>query len=206
MQYIDVFNGYADGLCALLQLRRSQLKQSKLATGIKRDINLLSRVGTKSGVHITVLDISLEKNVNNVIRLLDNDAYIDYFDHHKTGNLIQHDNLFTDINLAADTCTSLIIDKRLNGRYRAWARRISGVFSNDLANNYPVRAHATLTDNSDGSFLVSVRAPLNRKYGTDELVSQFPSGGGRKAASGINHLPADMMEQFIVAFEAQFSR
>jgi hypothetical protein len=319
MQYIDVFNGDADGLCALLQIRRSQPKQSKLVTGIKRDINLLSRVDAKSGDHITVLDISFEKNINDVIRLLDNGASIDYFDHHKTGDLIQHDNLFTDINLAADTCTSLIIDKRLNGQHRAWtltaafgdnltevamllgiqsgftdnelatlkqlgillnyngygatvddlffhpaklfekllafatpfdfladdqetyqvlaegytqdmalankspilhetnntviiqlpdeawARRVSGVFSNDLANNYPDRAHATLTNNSDGSFLVSVRAPLNRKYGANELVSQFPSGGGRKAAAGINHLPADMLEQFMAAFETQFS-
>jgi hypothetical protein len=40
---------------------RSQQKQSKLVTGIKRDINLLSRVDAKSDDHITVLDISFEK-------------------------------------------------------------------------------------------------------------------------------------------------
>ena len=40
---------------------------------------------------------------------------------------------------------------------------------------------------------------------TCKLVSQFPSGGGRKAAAGINHLPADMLEQFMAAFEARFS-
>jgi hypothetical protein len=38
-----------------------------------------------------------------------------------------------------------------------------------------------------------------------KLVSQFPSGGGRKAAAGINHLPADMLEQFMAAFKTQFS-
>jgi oligoribonuclease NrnB/cAMP/cGMP phosphodiesterase (DHH superfamily) len=131
MQYIDVFNGDADGICALLQIRRSHPKQSKLVTGIKRDINSQSRVDAKSGDHITVLDISFEKNVNDVIRLLDNGASIDYFDHHKTGNLIQHNNLFTDINLAADTCTSLIIDKRLNGQYRAWA--LTAAFGDNLS-------------------------------------------------------------------------
>jgi hypothetical protein len=243
---------------------------------------LLSRVDAKSGDHITVLDISFEKNISNVIRLLDNGVSIDYFDHHKTGDLIQHDNLFTDITLVADTCTSLIIDKRLNGQYQAWvltaafgdnlfevamslaiqsgftdnelatlkqleillnyngydydygagvddlffhpaklfeklltfatpfdfladdqethqvlaedythdmtlankspilhealdiviiqlpdeacARRVSGVFSNDLANNYPDRADATLTNNSDVSFLVSIRSTLNIRY------------------------------------------
>jgi hypothetical protein len=87
----------------------------------------------------------------------------------------------------------------------AWTRRVSGVFSNDLANNYPDRAHAILTENNDGCFLVSVRAPLNRKFGADKLVSQFPNGGGRKAAAGINCLPLAMLEQFKVAFELQFS-
>lgn len=87
----------------------------------------------------------------------------------------------------------------------AWARRVSGVFSNNLANNYPDRAHAILTKQHNGSFLVSVRAPLNRKFGADELVSQFPTGGGRKAAAGINHLPTAMLEQFMAAFEMQFS-
>ena len=86
-----------------------------------------------------------------------------------------------------------------------WARRVSGVFGNDLTNNYPDRAHAILTDQGDGSFLVSVRAPLNRKFGADELVSLFPTGGGRKAAAGINRLPIDMLGLFMAAFEMQFS-
>jgi len=63
---------------------------------------------------------------------------------------------------------------------------------------------AILTEQHDGSFLVSVRAPLNHKFGADELVSQFPTGGGRKVAAGINRLPADMLRQFISAFETQF--
>jgi hypothetical protein len=46
----------------------------------------------------------------------------------------------------------------------ACARRVSGVFSNDLANNYPDRADTTLTNNSDVSFLVSIRSTLNIRY------------------------------------------
>jgi hypothetical protein len=38
---IDVFNGDADGICALVQLRLAQPVQSKLVTGVKRDIQLL---------------------------------------------------------------------------------------------------------------------------------------------------------------------
>jgi hypothetical protein len=85
-----------------------------------------------------------------------------------------------------------------------WARRVSGVFGNALANRHPDKAHAILTNKVDGNYLVSVRAPLNRKSGADELVSKFLTGGGRKAAAGINSLPSYMVQSFIDAFEKQF--
>ena len=81
-----------------------------------------------------------------------------------------------------------------------WAKRVSGVYSNDLANANPERAHAVLTVKASGGFLVSVRAPLNNKTGADELCMKFPTGGGRKAAAGINDLPAEMLPQFIDTF------
>jgi hypothetical protein len=83
-----------------------------------------------------------------------------------------------------------------------WARRVSGVYSNDLANASPNKAHAVLTEKSNGNYLVSIRAPLNNKTGADEICRQFPTGGGRKAAAGINDLPADMYDQFIDAFSS----
>jgi len=39
MKYIDVFNGDADGICALHQLRLAEPVESTLVTGVKRDIN-----------------------------------------------------------------------------------------------------------------------------------------------------------------------
>ena len=87
----------------------------------------------------------------------------------------------------------------------AWARRVSGVFANSLAQQHPDRAHAMLTETGDGSFLVSVRAPLATKSGADELCRKFPTGGGRKAAAGINHLGADMYESFVSELAATFS-
>ena len=60
--WIDVFNGDADGICALLQLRLQQPRESLRITGVKRDIALLERVSVSSGDHVTVLDISLAKN------------------------------------------------------------------------------------------------------------------------------------------------
>jgi len=81
-----------------------------------------------------------------------------------------------------------------------WARRISGVFGNRLAVESPAQAHAVLTAKPGGGYVVSVRAPLAARSGADELCSQFDSGGGRKGAAGINHLPESELGRFIASF------
>jgi hypothetical protein len=81
-----------------------------------------------------------------------------------------------------------------------WARRASGVFSNELANRAPARGHAVITERADGTYLVSVRAPLENKVGADEICRSFPTGGGRRAAAGINNLPADQLGDFMDQF------
>lgn len=86
-----------------------------------------------------------------------------------------------------------------------WAGRISGVYGNDLANRYPNRAHAIITEKGIDDLRVSVRSPLNNKQGADVLVSQFPTGGGRKAAAGINALPKELLNAFISAFDKQYA-
>jgi hypothetical protein len=83
-----------------------------------------------------------------------------------------------------------------------WARRVSGVYSNDLANASPDKAHAVLTEKSNGNYLVSIRAPLNNKTGADEICRQFATGGGRKAAAGINDLPIELYDKFIDTFSS----
>ena len=85
-----------------------------------------------------------------------------------------------------------------------WARRVSGVYSNDLANQNPDRGHGVLTAKANGNYLVSVRAPLNNKRGAATLCRQFATGGGREAAAGINDLPADMLASFIDAFKRAY--
>ena len=45
----------------------------------------------------------------------------------------------------------------------------------------------------------------SNKTGADELCMQFPTGGGRKAAAGINDLPADMLQEFIDSFAAFYA-
>ena len=49
MTHFDVFNGDADGLCALHQLRLEAPLDSVLITGVKRDIALLQRVPAGRG-------------------------------------------------------------------------------------------------------------------------------------------------------------
>ncbi len=317
MTHYDVFNGDADGICALQQLRLQSPKQATRITGLKREIDLLSRVDAKAGDEITVLDVSLDKNRNSLADVLTAGAKVFYADHHFPGDLPEHNNLELHIDPAADTCTSLIINQYLNGaqarwavvgafgdnfdevatelgksigldstslseyqqlgiclnyngygfelgdlmyhpadlfelvsgyqnpidfirqesgytallkQYQtdmalsdnaraesqtdsaavyllpneSWAKRIVGVMGNDLAKQFPDRAHALLVDMGDSHYRVSVRAPYSTKSGADELCRQFESGGGRKAAAGINRLPESMLNQFTDQFKQAF--
>lgn len=314
MTNFDIFNGDADGLCALAQLRNAEPREAQLVTGVKRDIKLLDKVEAGPDSLITVLDVSLDKNREGLERVLASGARVFYCDHHFAGDIPESDNLQALINPAPDVCTSLLINKHLKGAYlawavvgtfgdnlknsaraiakpleidegqlkllenlgtymnyngygsdlddlhfkpadlyhlisaysdpldfivddrehfqtletgyqqdmaaasslqpehsssstavfmlpdEAWARRVSGVYSNDLANANPDRAHAVLTHKANGGYLVSVRAPLNNKTGADELCMKFPTGGGRKAAAGINDLPAELLAEFVDTF------
>ncbi|EMI18670.1 phosphoesterase, dhha1 [Rhodopirellula maiorica SM1] len=86
-----------------------------------------------------------------------------------------------------------------------FSRRVSGVYSNQLARQNPDRAHALASRLPSGDYLVSVRAPLSTKSGADELCRQFPTGGGRSAAAGINQLPAEQLIDFRNALQRQFA-
>lgn len=316
MTSYDVFNGDADGICALTQLRNAQPKDSVLVTGVKRDIQLLDKLNPGAGDELTVLDVSLDKNRAGLEKALAAGASVFYVDHHFAGDLPESDQLTTIINTASDVCTSLLVNKHLDGAFaewavtgtfgdnlknsaraiakpldlseeqlnrlenlgiyinyngygsnledlhftpealyrkvsvyaspfqfmedsreafdkleggyrddmaaasslqpefadgavavfmlpnEAWARRVSGVYSNDLANASPSRAHAVLTEKANGNYLISVRAPLENKVGADELCRQFATGGGRAAAAGVNDLPAAELQKFIDTFAA----
>lgn len=131
MSNYDVFNGDADGIGALLQLRLADPRESQLITGVKRDIKLLERVPPKSGVEVTALDISLAENVDALKLLLDADAKVRYFDHHHAGTIPNHPALETHIDTAPDVCTGLLVDRFLNGSQRIWA--VVATFGDNLA-------------------------------------------------------------------------
>src|SRR5262245_17567315 len=105
MQFYDIFNGDADGICALQQLRQEDPRASVLVTGVKRDVHLLQRVNAAAGDQLTVLDISFKTNAADVKRLLAAGARLSYFDHHEVGDIPQDPRLKAFIDTAPDTCT-----------------------------------------------------------------------------------------------------
>ncbi len=315
--HFDVFNGDADGLCALHQLRLAAPRAATLVTGIKRDVDLLGRVAARQGDSVTVLDISLDVNRAALLQLLANGVQVEYFDHHYAGDIPAHACLRAFIDTGPAVCTSLIVDRHLAGRHRRWAivaafgdnlgpvaeglaatlglsgeqiaqlrelgenlnynaygeseddlfvrpaelfgilhryadpfdflrgeavvveigagrrrdldlargmqpaavlpagsiyilpdapwsRRVRGVFGNERAASEPGLAHAVLGPDAQGGYTVSVRAPLAAPRGADTLCRAFPTGSGRSAAAGINHLPRESLPEFIRAFGRAF--
>ena len=130
MAFYDVFNGDADGLCALHQLRMANPRDAELVTGVKRDINLLKRLETVSDATITVLDISLDKNRSALLGLLNRGCSVLYFDHHFAGEIPQSDKLEAHIDPSPEVCTSLLVDRYLDGRYKTWA--ITAAYGDNL--------------------------------------------------------------------------
>ena len=319
MTHFDVFNGDADGICALQQLRLAEPLGAIAVTGVKRDVGLLARVPAAEGDRITVLDISLDSNREALDRVLAAGAHVRYFDHHFPGAIPAHPHLECHVETRPDKGTSLLVDEYLGGRHRAWAvvgtfgdnfdvaarraaeplglcesdlcrlrdlgiclnyngygeevadlhfapdalfrrlhpyadplefmaedpafaalsegyaddmararavaptldgarhrlvilpaepwaRRVGGVWANALAQQSPEQAHALLTRLPDGGFVVSVRAPLAFPDGADSLCRSFETGGGRKAAAGINVLPDADYDRFVARFSAAFGR
>ena len=121
MRFIDVFNGDADGICALHQLRLAEPQDAELVTGVKRDIDLLRRVRAGAGDRVTVLDVSLERNRAALMSLLDCGAMVRYFDHHAAGEIPSHSGFEPHIDESAGVCTSILVDRYLQGRFRVWA-------------------------------------------------------------------------------------
>lgn len=121
MSEIDVCNGDADGLCALVQYRLAHPANSALVTGLKREIELLCRVTAGKDDAIRVFDISMRRNRDALLALLNRGAQVTWFDHHDAGDIPDHPGLDVHIDPGADLCTSLIVDRYLEGRYRRWA-------------------------------------------------------------------------------------
>jgi hypothetical protein len=179
MQFYDIFNGDADGICALQQLRLDDPHASVLVTGVKRDIQLLDRVNAAAGDQLTVLDVSLRSNAAGLRRALEAGARCRYFDHHASGDIPRHANLRTYIDTAPDVCTSLIVDRYLEGRHRPWA--VVAAFGDNLPG--PARRAAAELDLDD--------AGIERLRELGEFINYNAYGD---TVDDLHYHPADLFE------------
>lgn len=121
MAHHDIFNGDADGLCALHQLRLAEPVDAVLTTGIKSDIALLQRVPAAPGDRVTVLDVSIDANIEPLLAMLARGVSVLYVDHHGAARIPDHPLLHALIDNSPDVCTGILVDRYLQGRYRVWA-------------------------------------------------------------------------------------
>ena len=121
MTNYDVFNGDTDGIFAWHQLRLTHPRDAEIVTGVKRDVNLASKVNAKEGDLVTIMDVSHAKNRKDVQRILDSGAIIEYFDHHDPKELIEHPNITYHINTEPNISTGLIVNSHVNGQNRLWS-------------------------------------------------------------------------------------
>ena len=184
MRYFDVFNGDADGICALHQLRLADPLDSILVTGLKHDIALLEHVNAQEGDVVTVLDVSLDRNRAALLALLAKGAHVRYFDHHYAGPIPASLDLEPIIDAGGKICTSALVDRHLNGRHRVWA--VVGAFGDgmedlagSLAASLALDAEAiarlrelgnVLNYNAYGTSLADVALPPQAVY---RLVRQY---------------------------------
>ncbi len=134
VQEIKVFNGDADGICALHQLGLLQPSARRarwqLITGVKRDIRLLEKIKDTRGADITVLDISLDANRESLAALLAQDNIVCYIDHHFSGEIPTSPLLTQSIDPSPRTCTSLLVDEFIGQIFPKWA--LVGAFGDNL--------------------------------------------------------------------------
>jgi len=121
MTNYDVFNGDTDGIFAWHQLRLTHPRDAEIVTGVKRDVNLASKVNAEEGDLVTIMDVSHAKNRKDVQRILDSGAIIEYFDHHDPKELIEHPNITYHINTEPNISTGLIVNSHVNGQNCLWS-------------------------------------------------------------------------------------
>lgn len=164
---IDVCNGDADGLCAVLQWRLEKPEGALLVTGLKREIALLDRVQAGPGDEVLVCDLSLQRNRAALLRLLAAGARVRYFDHHAPPDVPDHPNLETHIDLDSQTCTSLLMDRYLGGAQRSWA--LVGAYGDNLTGVADALAAQTGLNTGDREGLRMLGEAINyNAYGEQE--------------------------------------
>lgn len=178
--HFDVFNGDADGLCALQQLRLAEPRESVLITGAKHDHGLLARVMACPGDSVTVLDLPVGANEEALFRLLSVGVSIEYFDHHHAPRMPEHMLLRLTLDPAPKACTSLLVDRYLTGRFSEWA--VVGTFGDNLSTMAEEMARSIGLDQEKTNQLKVLGESLNyNAYGESEADLTIPPAQLRRA-------------------------
>ena len=173
MKFYDIFNGDADGICALHQLRLETPRDAELVTGVKRDTGLVARIAAHAGDSLTVLDVSLRSNAAAVRRALEQGARIQYFDHHAAGEIPQHPAFDAHIDTAPDMCTSLLVDRHLSGKHRLWA--VVAAFGDNLVESAIRAAQPLQLDHTELARLHELGEAINyNAYGETVEDLHYP--------------------------------
>ncbi len=130
LRRFDVCNGDADGLCAVRQWRLHEPDAATLVTGLKREIALLHRVPAEAADEVLVCDVSMQRNRSALLALLACKVRVRWFDHHAAGEVPIDPGLEAHLDFGADVCSSLLVDRHLGGRHRAWA--LVGAYGDEL--------------------------------------------------------------------------
>lgn len=163
----DVCNGDADGLSSVIQWRLHEPLRSMLLTGLKREITLLERVPAMAGDEVNVFDLSMQRNRNALLHLVDAGVRVRYFDHHVVRQIPEHILLETHVDCAPDVCTSLLVDRQVGGAFRAWA--LVGAYGDNLTERADQLAADSGFDASDRDRLRRLGEVLNyNSYGGHE--------------------------------------
>jgi len=56
----------------------------------------------------------------------------------------------------------------------------------------------------DSGYVVSLRIPAGARRSADEFCRDYPGGGGRKEAAGIDLLPAAGLDAFVNRFASSY--
>jgi hypothetical protein len=61
-----------------------------------------------------------------------------------------------------------------------------------------------LAPRTKGGYIVSLRVPASAGSSAEAFCRQFPTGGGRAVAAGIDDLPEARMQKFLEQFATAF--
>jgi len=180
----DLFNGDADGIFSLLQLRQAEPRpEAQLVTGVKRDTQLFPRIEdqVRAGDRITALDIGMARNTPSLKTVLQTGAEVFFCDHHATGDIPQHGNLTLLADASRETCTAYLIDGHLKGAKAAWA--VCGAYGD----NFQALAARIASDRN-------VSLPLSRLRELGELVDYNAYG---LTIEDLHFNPADLYKRLL---------